>query len=112
MRPDIVIQKGEETYIIDTKWKRPKNNQPSLEDLQMYTYSRLWDTEKVMLLYPRDPVEAEFIPYHNPDRDRRNHRCKVGFVSVLTEDQRLNRNIGSTVLAHLSLSSLESSYTP
>lgn len=34
IRPDIVLQKGEETYITDTKWKRPKNNQPSVEDLR------------------------------------------------------------------------------
>ena len=73
---------------------------------QMYTYSRFWNTEKVMLLYPGDSVEAKFISYRNQEVDQRDHRCKVGFVSVLTEDQRLNRVIGATVLAHLSLSSL------
>ena len=98
IRPDIVIEKGEETYIVDTKWKRPSNNQPSVEDLrQMYAYARFWDTEKVMLLYPGDPIDSKFISYKNPDIDQRDHRCKVAFVSVL-EGTNLDRTIGERVL--------------
>jgi len=98
IRPDIVIEKGEETYIVDTKWKRPSNNQPSVEDLrQMYAYARFWDTEKVMLLYPGDPIDSKFISYKNPDIDQRDHRCKVAFVSVL-DGTNLDRTIGERVL--------------
>ncbi len=98
IRPDIVIEKGEETYIVDTKWKRPSNNQPSVEDLrQMYAYARFWDTEKVMLLYPGDPIESKFISYKNPEIDQRDHRCKVAFVSVL-EGTNLDRTIGERVI--------------
>ena len=102
IRPDIVLQKGEETYIIDTKWKRPKNNQPSVDDLrQMYTYSRFWDTEKVMLLYPGDPIDAKFVSYRNQEIDQRDHQCKVGFVSVLDAGRRLDSKIGEFVISSI-----------
>ena len=104
IRPDIVLEKGEETYVIDTKWKRPSNNQPSVEDLrQLYTYARFWDTEKVMLLYPGDPIDSKFISYRNHDIDQRDHQCKVSFVSVLDHNKRLDSEIGKQVLVELHL---------
>jgi 5-methylcytosine-specific restriction enzyme subunit McrC len=103
IRPDIVLEKGEETYIIDTKWKRPTNKQPSVEDLrQMYTYSRFWDTEKVMLLYPGDPIDSKFVSYRNQEIDQRDHQCKLAFVSVL-DDRRLDATIGQQVLQEMML---------
>lgn len=99
IRPDIVLKKGDETYIIDTKWKRPTNNQPSVEDLrQMYAYARFWDTEKVMLLYPGDPVDSKFVSYKNYEIDNKDHQCKVAFVHVLDGDGRLSETIGREVL--------------
>jgi 5-methylcytosine-specific restriction enzyme subunit McrC len=98
IRPDIVLKKGDETYIIDTKWKRPTNNQPSVEDLrQMYTYARFWNTEKVMLLYPGDHVESKFVEYRNESFDQKKHQCKVAFVSVV-EGKGLYPMIGREVL--------------
>lgn len=98
IRPDIVLRKGEETYIIDTKWKRPTNKQPSVEDLrQMYTYSRFWDTEKVMLLYPGDPINSKFVSYRNHEIDQRDHQCKVAFVSVLKHGE-LDRSIADQII--------------
>jgi 5-methylcytosine-specific restriction enzyme subunit McrC len=98
IRPDIVLKRGDVTYIIDTKWKRPSNNQPSVEDLrQMYTYARFWNTEKVMLLYPGDPIESRFVPYRNFFHDQKDHQCKVAFVSVL-EGKLLDSEIGKEVL--------------
>jgi 5-methylcytosine-specific restriction enzyme subunit McrC len=102
IRPDIVLKRGDDTYIIDTKWKRPTNNQPSVEDLrQMYTYARFWSTEKVMLLYPGNPIDSRFISYRNKDIDIKDHQCKVAFVSVLDEDGKFNSQIGSNVINQL-----------
>lgn len=99
IRPDIVLKRGEETFIIDTKWKRPTNNQPSVEDLrQMYTYARFWNTEKVMLLYPGDPIDSRFVSYKNHEIDNKDHQCKVAFVSVLSEDKKLSGEIGREVI--------------
>lgn len=98
IRPDIVIEKGEEIFIIDTKWKRPTNNQPSIEDLrQMYAYSRFWHTDKVMLLYPGNPINTDFVKYHNHQFDSKEHTCKVGFVSVLDEDNKLDKGIAEEI---------------
>lgn len=104
IRPDIVIEQEGETYIIDTKWKRPTNKQPSVEDLrQMYTYSRFWNTEKVILLYPGDPIDTKFIKYHNYELDNKEHKCKVAFVSVLDGEKRLSKELGSSILSEIHL---------
>ncbi|MDG0973346.1 MAG: restriction endonuclease [Crocinitomicaceae bacterium] len=101
IRPDIVLKKRGETIIIDTKWKRPTNKAASIEDLrQMYAYARFWDTEKVMLLYPGDPIDSQFLSYRNQEIDRKEHQCKVALVSVL-EDNCLSKNLGRKVLKEI-----------
>lgn len=106
IRPDIVLKRGEETFIIDTKWKRPTNNQPSVEDLrQMYTYARFWNTEKVMLLYPGDPIDSRFVSYKNHEIDNKDHQCKVAFVSVLDGNGKLTGELGFNVLEVLGIKS-------
>lgn len=101
IRPDIVIEKDGETFVIDTKWKRPSNNQPSVEDLrQVYTYSRFWNTEKVMLLYPGDSIESKFISYRNQENDLKDHQCKVAFVSVM-DGKNLDPLIGKKIIDYI-----------
>ncbi|WP_283635414.1 McrC family protein [Aquaticitalea lipolytica] len=108
LRPDIVLRKGSETFIIDTKWKRPNRSSASVEDLrQMYTYCRFWDAKKAMLLYPGKPYENSFMSYltddyskdHNNDAFEIDHQCKMGFVSVIDPfTLELNKNIGDKIL--------------
>lgn len=109
LRPDIVLRKGLETYIIDTKWKRPKNNTASVSDLrQMYTYCRFWDAQKAMLLYPGDASSNKFKPYLTDDyvknedenHSQIEHQCKMGFVSVIDTKSLLNSNIGDEILKY------------
>lgn len=56
IRPDIVIRDAndpERFFVLDTKWKQPKNMMPSDVDLhQMYVYYKYFNAEKVALLYP------------------------------------------------------------
>lgn len=53
IHPDIVIQKGDEIIIVDTKWKLLKNKTPDNEDLkQMFVYNLYWKCNKSVLLYP------------------------------------------------------------
>ncbi len=104
LRPDIEIYNKEtkERIIIDTKWKRPGNSSASVQDLrQMYAYSRFWDAEKVMLLYPGNTRENKFKPFDNEEIDQKKHQCKMGFISVLNKDNNLNENVGVEVLALL-----------
>lgn len=58
LRPDIVLEKNGETFVLDTKWKllsnKLSNAGVSQADMyQMYAYSKKYDAKKVMLIYPR-----------------------------------------------------------
>ncbi len=102
IRPDIVLKKGGETIIIDTKWKRPTNKAASIEDLrQMYTYARFWDTNKVVLLYPGEPYDSGYksYPNHNDLNDYATefHQCKIAMVNVL-EDGVISEKLAEDVM--------------
>lgn len=107
LKPDVVIRTKGKTYIIDTKWKRPKNSTASIADLrQMYTYCRFWDAEKALLLYPGNPRKKDFKSYLTDDysKDHKEddpfeveHQCKMGFVEVM-KNQELNTNLGDEIL--------------
>jgi 5-methylcytosine-specific restriction enzyme subunit McrC len=86
IRPDIVIEKGTEKYIIDTKWKNMDYSKPSTHDLrQMYVYNEYWGARKAMLLYPSNSAsfqEKDFIPYETVKGKDANHYCALGKVSI------------------------------
>lgn len=109
LRPDdIVLVKDGKTYVIDTKWKRT-NGSASVQDLrQMYTYCRFWNAEKAMLLCPGDVgLSTAFRSFYTDDYKnvddakvdsiRINHQCRLGFVSVLGDDDSLSDEIGEPV---------------
>lgn len=99
IRPDIVLQKDKEIFVIDTKWKRPSQQAASIEDLrQMYAYARFWKTNKVMLLYPGNPFDSGYLPYPNSnDHETDFHQCKIGMVNVLKEGK-LSKSLAEDVL--------------
>lgn len=83
IKPDIVIKNGEKTFIIDTKWKRPSNQNASIEDIrQMYVYNRFWDSKKSMLLYPGNAPSSKEGIYHDKINSD-DHFCHLAFVSVV-----------------------------
>lgn len=74
LKPDILIKHGENTVIIDLKYKilQPKIN-PSINDLyQIYTYGTIKRASKVSLLYPSQTktfhIKQHFTTSHN-DRE-------------------------------------------
>lgn len=100
IRPDIVIKKDEKTFVLDTKWKRPINRVPSIEDIrQMYTYARFWNAQNVVLLYPGSNYDGGYQQYHGPE-DEVDHKCKIAYVNVLL-DGKLNKNIGEDIITLL-----------
>ncbi|WP_405606242.1 McrC family protein [Polaribacter sp. Asnod1-A03] len=107
LRPDIVLRKGNQRYIIDTKWKRPQKSSASVSDLrQMYAYCRFWDAEKSVLLYPGESSEDKFKLYetddystHNTEKPKKmDHQCKMAFVSVLDIEGNFRNDIGTDIL--------------
>lgn len=111
LKPDVVLRKGSQTFIIDTKWKRPNKSSASVNDLrQMYAYCRFWNAEKALLLYPGDAKGNHFKSYLTDDygldekenHSQIKHQCKMGFVSVL-EGEELDENLGEKVLSLLAL---------
>lgn len=111
LRPDIVLRRNEEVYIIDTKWKRPKLS-ASVNDLrQIYTYCRFWDAEKGILLYPGDS-NFDFQDYKTDDYSKSEenepkdikHQCKLGMVNVFEKNSTiLNFDVGLDILKLLEL---------
>lgn len=114
LKPDIVLRKGCDTYILDTKWKRPLNSSASVSDLrQIYSYCRFWDAKKGLLLYPGNSQENKFQSYKTDDysNDTENepkhikHQCKMGYVSVFNPDtSELDEQIGQNILDILEIS--------
>lgn len=103
LQPDIVIKNSKETFIIDTKWKRPGTSSASVQDLrQMYTYNRFWSAAKAILLYPGDPIDNNFEEFYN-QTDPIQHYCKMAFVSVLDSDGKLDHEIGKKILNELEI---------
>jgi 5-methylcytosine-specific restriction enzyme subunit McrC len=115
IQPDIEIVSTttNETFIIDTKWKRPGYS-ASVEDLrQIYTYARFWDAKTVMLLYPGDEVQNRKGTFKTDDYSQNTllptavqqieHMGKMGFISVFDSEKanKLNTQLGAVVLEFL-----------
>lgn len=99
IRPDIVLRRGEDVFILDTKWKRPTNKKASIEDLrQMYAYARFWKTNKVVLLYPGEPYDSGYKSYPNENDRPDHHQCKIAMVSVL-KDGTLSEKLAEDIVA-------------
>lgn len=95
IRPDIVVKKKDEMYVIDTKWKNIGNSNPSTQDLrQMYVYNEYWKSVQSMLLYPATTTKA---PNFRSYKDR-DHQCAVGRLNII-QDGKLKAGIGKEILS-------------
>lgn len=109
IRPDIIIQRNEKTvFILDTKWKLPSNNRPSMDDLrQMYVYNRYWRCKKSMLLYPGAENEARYKGIYNKIEGIESYsnepleECSVEFITILNEEGKIDTDFGHTLLKRL-----------
>lgn len=103
IKPDFVIQQANEdgqleTFLVDTKWRVPENNEPTDDELkQMYAYNMYWDAQKSILLYPESTPQQENYGRFHKGRENDN-LCKAAYVSVFDRDGNLNIDIGKDVL--------------
>ena len=86
MRPDLVIRKGREVFILDTKWKVLNPDKPnggiSQEDMyQMCAYQQKWGARCTTLIYPKPAYSADAIPksYYADD----GTQIRLWFVDLL-----------------------------
>lgn len=105
LESDIVIFKGEETYILDTKWKILKNTKtPGAEDIrQIYTYCKFWNSKKGVLLYPSH--QAPPLLFHNYENkyDKPTIQAAVGEISVFRDKEKLifDKQLGRNILQQI-----------
>lgn len=88
IRPDIVIEdkKGNCVMVLDTKWKCPKDNKPSDNDLkQMFVYSEYWNTQRTCLVYPHPEVSGWSYKngkFSNVCGSVRNKSCWMLYIGI------------------------------
>lgn len=102
IRPDIVIQKGSETIVVDTKWKVIDSIKPDDGDLkQIFAYNLYWKSYRGYLLYPSSGIGSESVigTYHK-GHDK-THGCTLSFVEVLDTNGKLDVNCGARLCENL-----------
>jgi 5-methylcytosine-specific restriction enzyme subunit McrC len=101
VKPDIIIRKGEQTIIVDTKWKILDIANPSDADLkQMYVYHHYFNAEHTILLYPdATDLSERSGTFHLPKESA--YRCHLQFVSLVDQQQQLNRRIGLQLIQNI-----------
>ena len=84
MRPDIWIEKGDESFVLDTKWKNLNGCNPSPDDLrQMYVYHEYYTAKKVALVYPGVEKEAITGKFYSPHDSKKSEKeCSIISISV------------------------------
>jgi 5-methylcytosine-specific restriction enzyme subunit McrC len=97
LRSDLVLESGERTVVLDTKWKllsdNVRNNGISQSDMyQMYAYSKKYNSDSIVLLYPQsDSVSKGEIRYASED----NVKVDVSFIDL--------RNVDSSIAKLISM---------
>lgn len=99
IRPDVVLVRGDDTFIIDTKWKNIDYSDPSIHDLrQMYVYNDYWKSTKALLLYPSNKNNYPVFDRFKRDPDN-HHRCGLGKISIFKRGETvLNDKVGEEIL--------------
>lgn len=88
LRPDIVLEFSGHTVVLDTKWKllsdNTRNSGISQSDMyQMYAYSKKYDADGIVLLYPHsDNVSRSEFRYESDD----NVNVDISFIDLRNAD--------------------------
>lgn len=93
LRPDIVLEFNGHTIVLDTKWKlladNARNNGISQSDMyQMYAYSKKYNADCIVLLYPHsDSVSRTDIRFASDD----NVKVEVSFIDLRNVDESISK---------------------
>ncbi|MDR2582865.1 MAG: McrC family protein [Fibromonadaceae bacterium] len=105
IKPDIVIKKDNEYWILDTKWKILDDNAKDINDndlKQMFVYSLYFDAPKVALVYPtgrsykNDSIKGGFEKIPN---ETNNRACDLIFIEVNKDIKVWQEKIASEIFS-------------
>ncbi|WP_430972621.1 McrC family protein [Sunxiuqinia rutila] len=101
IEPDIVLKKGDQTIIFDTKWKIIKNNRPSDDDLkQMYVYTNYYQSIHTALVYPatgNSSIRGNFYHELNGKLDKPCSIIRIPLPDETNQIRQWQREISNTL---------------
>lgn len=110
IRPDLRVEltqggKPDEVVILDTKWKVPANGRPADADLkQMYVYNLQFGATRSFLLYPCSRG-GQTVRYGGFEPETHKgippHGCGMWFVTLLDEQEKLDRSFGRNLVQRI-----------
>lgn len=106
LRPDFVLEKDGQRYIMDAKWKLLKRPTPSDADLrQMFAYNHSFQATQSVLVYPNvfalPPRRAAYVAPMVVNGNQQPHYCQVVFVDILDAEGKLNTNLAKQLMDQL-----------
>jgi 5-methylcytosine-specific restriction enzyme subunit McrC len=95
IKPDLLFTQTDGTCVIaDTKWKLPKDDEPSLEDLrQMFAYNIRFVSKRSLLIYPgrSRSMPGSYVNANN-GWHQIPHGCEVRFVLPFDEKGQIDED--------------------
>jgi 5-methylcytosine-specific restriction enzyme subunit McrC len=93
LRPDIVLSRGKQTVVMDTKWKlladNVRNYGISQSDMyQMYAYGKKYDAANIVLLYP---LPGSLLDREISFKSDDGVTVNVAFIDLLQPDASVSR---------------------
>lgn len=105
IRPDIVLIKDGQTFVLDAKWKMLQTAKPSDADLkQMYVYHQYWDALTTLLVYPKtNNLETISGKFRSPIQGTAENKqtklsCKLLFVELVDKHGHLRKEVAKEVV--------------
>lgn len=106
VKADIVIEAGNKSIVIDTKWKIMNDTSPSSVDLkQMFVYNLHYEAHLSILLYPKTIHSTQEKKAFRHDNFKEKY-CQLAFVDLFDQKDELEKNLGSIIYHELLINNL------
>ncbi len=105
LRPDIILKKGVEKIIVDTKWKLMEDMVPGDDDLkQMFVYNLYWNCNGSVLLYPATNENYKQGYYKDfLEKQEQHSSCLILTRTIFDGSNKLDNQFGANILSILNL---------